>query len=55
MLKSISDDKILKEFGNYTLLLPDDLKIYGKDKSYGQGPLVHNVDKTLIYKNVKLI
>ena len=55
VLKSIEDDKILREFGNYTHLLPDDLKIYGKDKSYGTGPPVQKVDKSLVYKNVKLI
>ena len=54
-LKSIEHDQILKEYGNYTQLLPDELKIYGKDKSYGLGPTVHKVDPTLIYKNTQAI
>ena len=54
-LKSIQVDKILREDGNFTQLLPDELKIYGKDKSYTLGPTVHKVDPTLIYKNMEAI
>ena len=54
-MKGIEVDRILKEYGNYTQLLPDELKIYGKDKSYSQGPTVHKIDPTLTYKNAQLI
>ena len=36
-MKSIVTDKILAEYGNYTELLPDELKIFGKDKGYRKG------------------
>ena len=55
IMKGIDNDRIIKEYGNYTELLPDELKIYGKDKSYKQGPIVHKVDPTLILKNTKAI
>ena len=54
-LKGIRDDQILKEYGDFTDLLPDDLKIYGRDKSYSLGPTVHKIDPTLIYKNTQAI
>ena len=54
-LRSIEADKILREFGNYSLLLPDELKHYAKDKIYSQGHQVHNVDTSIIFKNAKLI
>lgn len=34
LLHSIEVDKILHEYGNFTQLLPDELKKYGKDKIY---------------------
>ena len=37
-MKTIVTDKILAEYGNYTELLPDELKIFGKDKGYRKGP-----------------
>ena len=54
-LQGIRDDRILKDYGNYTELLPDHLKNCGKDKLYGSGPIVHKVDPTLIYKNSQAI
>ena len=33
-MHSIEVDKILHEYGNFTQLLPDELKKYGKDKIY---------------------
>ena len=48
-------DAILREYGAFTQLLPDELKIYGKDKGYGAGPSVHKVDASLVYANKKAI
>ncbi len=52
-LKEIETDRILEEYGNFTQLLPDELKSMGRDKSYSKGPQVHNVEKGLAEINRK--
>jgi hypothetical protein len=47
-MKTIANDKILEEYGNYTELLPDELKIFGKDKSYRRNPTINKVDVSII-------
>ena len=53
--KEIEKQRILREVGGFTELLPDEYKIFATDKSYSNKLQVHMNDPSLINENLQLI